>query len=140
MGYTQGTDIASFSDSELSALSNIILDDGRLKFSIYGFSRGDETNPDTVDTVMLQVIGDTITYDATGIIDASGDAKALIEYHFGSFEEDAEIEGDVPTPNRRRLIITPCSNGGLGGSVVSPPPVETVDVVSDSDDCWWFGC
>jgi len=114
--YTQGTDIAAFSDSELSALSTLVLDDGRLKFRVYGFSRGDDTNPDTVDTVMLQVIGGTITYDATGIMDATGDAKALIEYHFGSFEEDAEIEGDVPTPNRRRrLRITACNAGGVSG-------------------------
>jgi len=138
IAYTQGTDIAAFSDSELSALSNIILDDGRLKFSIYGFSRGDETNPDTVDTVMLQVIGGTITYDATGIIDASGDAKALIEYHFGSFEEDAEIEGDVPTPNRRRLIIKACSFDGESGSVGGGS--GSVEVVSESADCWWFWC
>jgi len=82
--YTQGTDIAAFSDSELLALSNLVLGNGRLKFSVYGFSRGDETNPDTVDTVMLQVIGGTITYNATGIINAAGDAKALIEHHFGS--------------------------------------------------------
>jgi len=106
--YHEGTDIAAFSDSELAALSNLVLDGGSLKFSVYGFSRGDDTNPDTVDTVMLQVIGGTITYDATGIIDATGDAKALMEYHFGSFEEDAEIEGDVPAPNRRRLKVYPC--------------------------------
>jgi len=114
--YTPGTDIAAFSDAELLALSKLVLDDGRLKFTVYGFSRGDENNPDTVDTVMLQVIGGTITYDATGIIDATGDAKALIEYHFGSTEDDADIEGDAPTPNRRRLAIDACTMNGAAGS------------------------
>jgi len=116
--YTTGTDVAAFSNAELLALSTLVLDSGRVKFTVYGFSRGDDNDPSTVDTVVLQVIGGTITYDAAGIMDATGDAKALLEYHYGSFEEDNNNNNNnnPDIPNRRRLARNNCDLDGLSGS------------------------
>jgi len=87
----QGTAIGLLSDDELLQLSQLVLKGGGLKFTVYGFSRS--------DTVTLQVIGGTITYDDIGIIDATGYARALLEHSHGPFDA-AGIDG------RRRLQNT----------------------------------
>jgi len=91
----QGASVGLLSDDELLQLSQLVLNGGGLKFTVYGYSR--------TDTLLLQVIGGTITYDNIGIIDATGDARALLEHSHGPF--------DAPGIDGRRRLQTATNNG-----------------------------
>jgi len=68
----EGANIGLLSNDQLQRLSQVVFTDGDLKFNVMGYSRG--------ETIMLLVEGGTITYDEAGIIDSTGNAKALLDH------------------------------------------------------------
>jgi hypothetical protein len=92
--YSIAATVADMSNSELDTLKDVQLSGGDIKFQIKGYAR-------SIDLVKLLVEGGTITYDITGIVNATGDAKDLLEFVFGELET-------VEERSRRRYL----ANGG----------------------------
>jgi len=81
------TNIVLLSNDQLQRLSQLIFLDGDLKFNVKGYSRNQTS-------IMLLVEGGTITYDEAGIIDSTGNAKALLDHALGQDFEVADSNGD----------------------------------------------
>jgi len=89
----------------LEKLQTVIFEDGSASFDVKGFSKSDETGE-----VMLLVMGGTLTFDDTGLTDATGDAKLLLFHKFGG-KLDAGDDGQrklrspgFPFPFHGRLL------------------------------------
>merc|ERR1712025_647087 len=114
------------SNDELGNLSQLILDDGNIKFDIKGFGRNKND-----DTVILLTDGGSLTYNFEGIIYSTGNARALLEAIFG---EDIHVDG---SEGQRNLWCT-C---GEGNSAIESAALnngsngksDSVDSNSDSD-------
>jgi len=94
--YSNSMGVAEMPNGNLITLKEVILADGDVRFVVKGHARDMLT-----DNVLLLVEGGTLTYDSHGIIDASGDARTLLEAAFGSDAFDGEYEDH--SEGRRRL-------------------------------------
>ena len=74
-----GTNIMDLTTSQLIDANKIVLMDGNINFDIKGFSKSPSG-----DQLMLNVEGGTITYDMDGIMDATGDARKMLEFAIGA--------------------------------------------------------
>merc|ERR1712038_750933 len=71
-------------NESLQTLKEIVMDDGNVRFQIKGHAR------DTVsDTVVVLVEGGTMTYDSDGLVEATGEAMALLTAA-GVIDENAD--------------------------------------------------
>lgn len=86
---SKGRKIGLMSNQELMGLKYVTINRENLKFYVQGHAR-DEIN----GHVTLLVNGGTITYDDTYIVDATGEAKRMIETSMG-LEEFLPHPGDV---------------------------------------------
>lgn len=121
--YSNNMDIAGMSNDELHALKEVILDDGNVKFQVKGYGR--QSSADDDPQVHLIVDGGTLTWDAYGIVDASGDHVTTIldsafppsdedDNLFQNDEEEQEEEG-FGHRRRRRRLPSACTTKGLTG-------------------------
>jgi len=83
--FEEGISIADMSNDELVDLKMLNLDDGNIRFDIKGFARNKYD-----DTIILLTEGGSLTYNFEGIIDSTGQARALLEAVFG---EEIHVEG-----------------------------------------------
>merc|ERR1711937_289951 len=72
-------EIGQLSNDDLSNLTDLYFSEGDISFVVKGHARDIQG-----ETVQILVEGGTITYDKDGIIDATGDAKLLLERRYGS--------------------------------------------------------
>mmetsp|Transcript_7465 Transcript_7465/g.7653 ORF Transcript_7465/g.7653 Transcript_7465/m.7653 type:complete len:150 (+) Transcript_7465:907-1356(+) len=101
----EGANMGSLSNDDLQRLSQVIIMAGSLKFNVKGYSRGDPTSIENSEKIMLLVEGGTITFDDTGIIGSTGNARILLEFAFGSDVHVAGSDGE-----RRVLFQTTVVN------------------------------
>jgi len=83
--FEEGIAIADMSNDELVDLKMLNLDDGNIRFDIKGFARNKYD-----DTIILLTEGGSLTYNFEGIINSTGQARALLEAVFG---EEIHVEG-----------------------------------------------
>ena len=88
INFRMGRNIGTMSNQQLSELKYITINKGNLKFYVNGHAR-DRLQ----DRVTLLVEGGTITYDKRYIVDATGDAKIMLENVMG-LEELYEYPSD----------------------------------------------
>ena len=80
------------SNDELTRLTDLVFSEGDISFKVKGHARDIPG-----ETVQILVEGGTILYDQDGIIDATGDAKLLLERRYG---QDIFVKG---SDGNRRL-------------------------------------
>merc|ERR1719389_302343 len=73
-----GPNIGQLSNDDLTELEDIVFSEGDISFKVKGHARDIPGN-----TVQILVEGGTILYDQDGIVDATGDAKLLLERRYG---------------------------------------------------------
>jgi hypothetical protein len=76
--HNYGVNIGKMSNEELSTLEYITINKENLKFYVKGHARDR-----VLDRVMILVEGGTVTYDNRFIVDATGDAKRMLENAMG---------------------------------------------------------
>ena len=111
MFYSTEMDIAGMTNDELLTLKEILLDDDKVKFVVKGYGRGFLGSDQQHAVVHLIVEGGTLTWDAEGIVAASGEAvNMILDSAFPEDEEDIEyIELEEGVRHRRRLPAS-CRN------------------------------
>jgi len=111
MFYSTDMDIAGMTNDELLVLKEILLDDDKVKFVVKGYGRGFWGSDQQHAVVHLIVEGGTLTWDAEGIVAASGEAvNMILDSAFPEDEEDIEyIELGEGVRHRRRLPAS-CKN------------------------------
>ena len=77
--YDGSGNVGQLSNDELTSLEYLIFSEGDIAFKIKGHARDIAG-----ETVQVLVEGGTIIYDFDGIIDATGDAKLLLERRYGN--------------------------------------------------------
>ena len=104
-------DIAGMTNDELLVLKEILLDDDKVKFVVKGYGRGFLGSDQQHAVVHLIVEGGTLTWDAEGIVAASGETvNMILDSAFPEDEEDIEyIELEEGVRHRRRLPAS-CRN------------------------------
>lgn len=98
--YTYGVNIGKMSNEELSDLDFITINKENLKFYVKGHARDR-----VLDRVIILVEGGTVTYDNHFIVDATGDAKRMLEnamgldefYMYPSDRRWRKLQGSAPT-------------------------------------------
>lgn len=131
--YSDNMDIVNMSNDELKVLKEILLDDDNVKFIVKGFGRGynDDTEGGGGDPVVHIIVeGGTLTWDADGIVDASGDTVNLIldaafpppttsttpQEEVQVYKEDGSSELEEGVRRRRRRLPSACGHNGRTGS------------------------
>ena len=111
MFYSTEMDIAGMTNDELLTLKEILLDDDKVKFVVKGYGRGFLGSDQQHAVVHLIVEGGTLTWDAEGIVAASGETvNMILDSAFPEDEEDIEyIELEEGVRHRRRLPAS-CRN------------------------------
>jgi len=126
--------------NQLMRLKQLVLFEGNVRFHVKGHAR-----TPSGDKVIVLVEGGTITYDAVGILNATGDARYMLDVAFGITDidetEDSESNGRKlqgapgqdsgcePNVERRALgaeflwrkLQAGCNGGGGGGGGSSTP-------------------
>jgi len=82
-------DIGQLSNEKLTNIEDLVFSNGDISFKVKGHARDIPG-----ETVQILVEGGTILYDKDGIIDATGDAKLLLERRYGSDLFVAGSEGN----------------------------------------------
>merc|ERR1711971_347054 len=106
--YSTHVDIAGMSNDELKALKEIHLDGGNVKLVVKGFGRntyGAENSGGEELLVHTIVEGGTLTWDAFGIVDATGEAVNLVlDSAFPPDEHVLLLENEGNNGHRRRRL------------------------------------
>jgi len=112
--YSTDVDISGMSNEELQTLKEIVLNDGNVKFAVKGFGRNTEQVEANGAEPVVHVIveGGTLTWDALGIVDATGESVNLIL--------------DAAFPPEEHLLILENGNNGRQRRL---PSACTVSVV-----------
>lgn len=86
--YSDTTDIVDMTNDELMNLTEILLNDGDVKFQIKGYARSKDNTQ-----IGLLVQGGTIIYDNQGLESATGDAKVLLDLAYCVENTEDEYDG-----------------------------------------------
>lgn len=106
--YSDNMDIAAMTNDELKVLKEILLDDDNLKFVVKGFGR-DAINYNE-EVVHVIVEGGTLTWDSTGIVDASGDVvNMVLDSAFPPQDQGEEV------PQANNIVEREEEEFGIGG-------------------------
>ena len=117
--YSDTLDIATMTNAELTVLKELLFDEDNIKFVVKGYGRGTVSQYNTQthqyhDATMVHVLveGGTLTWDADGLADASGEAVLMILESAFPDDSDAGVvasdsadsdNGSGGNPHRRRL-------------------------------------
>jgi len=124
--YSATLEIATMTNAELTVLKELLFDEDNIKFVVKGYGRGtvahyDDTTHQYHDVTVVHVLveGGTLTWDADGLADASGEAVLMILESAFPDDSDASVvasdsadvdNGSGGHPHRRRLPAS-CKHG-----------------------------
>ena len=88
-------EVVDMTANQLMHLKQLVLFEGNVRFHVKGHTR-----TPSGDKVIILVEGGTITYDAIGMLNATGDARDMLDVAFGITDIDETEDGES---NGRRL-------------------------------------